>query len=124
MRRADLCPPLSQGAGRGTGGRADEIRFWTSAVSRCPLLVVGRLIACSTAVAAEEVVTSQSDRRIDRPPAWVVQAAHEQARSGFVTVREPLTLEADKQLQVAADLRELAAELQALAGQLDPPATT
>jgi hypothetical protein len=33
-------------------------------------------------------------------------------------------LEADKQLQVAADLRELAAELQALAGQLDPPATT
>jgi hypothetical protein len=44
-------------------------------------------------------------------------------RSGFVTVREPLKFEADKQLQVAADLGELA-ELQALAGQLDPPATT
>jgi len=35
-----------------------------------------------------------------------------------------LTFEADKRPQVAADLRELATELQALAGQLDPPATT
>jgi hypothetical protein len=44
--------------------------------------------------------------------------------SSLVTVREPLTLEADKRPQILADLRELAAELQALAGQLDPPATT
>jgi hypothetical protein len=54
----------------------------------------------------------------------LANAKYSKARSGFVTVREPLKFEADKRLQVAADLRELAAELQALAGQLDPPATT
>jgi hypothetical protein len=53
----------------------------------------------------------------------LANAKYSKARSGFVTVREPLTLEADKRPQVATDLRELA-ELQALAGQLDPPATT
>jgi hypothetical protein len=54
----------------------------------------------------------------------LANAKYSKARSGFVTVREPLKFEADKRPQVAADLGELAAELQALAGQLDPPATT
>jgi hypothetical protein len=67
MPRTGLCLPPQPKGPAGYWRAAAEIRFWTSALSRCPRFVVGRLIAWSTAVAAEEVVTSQSDRRIDRP---------------------------------------------------------